>query len=98
MGEPRVHAGCASWRSAQDPLRIVPGRGPEPMSKAWAPEMGQSTVIGTTDCARLGTMPTCSRGDCHGPPRSNRQREGLEALGAVQRLSLIHISEPTRPY
>jgi hypothetical protein len=48
-------------------------------------------------------MPTCSRGDGHGPlPRSNRQREGLEALGAVRRVlggaqGLVSDIEPLGP-
>jgi hypothetical protein len=47
-------------------------------------------------------MPTCSRGDGHGPlPRRNRQRDGLEAWGAVQRVlgaqSLAGDIEPPGP-
>ena len=50
MGEPQGPHRLRKLALNPGPLRIVPGRRPEPLSKAQAPEMGQSIVIGTTDC------------------------------------------------
>jgi len=50
MGEPQGPRRRRKLALSPGPLRIVPARRPEPMGKASAPEMGQSIVIGTTDC------------------------------------------------
>ena len=48
MGEPQGPRRPRKLALSPGPLPIVPGRRPEPLSKAQAPEMGQSIVIGTT--------------------------------------------------
>ena len=50
MGEPQGPHRLRKLALNPGPLRIVPGRRPEPLSKAQAREMGQSTVIDTTGC------------------------------------------------
>jgi hypothetical protein len=50
MGEPQGPHRLSKLALSPGPLRIVLGRRPEPMSKAWAPEWANLIVIGTTDC------------------------------------------------
>jgi hypothetical protein len=81
MGEPQGPHRLRKLALRPGPLRIVPGRRPEPLSKAQAPEW-VNLLSSARPTARLGTKPTCSRGDDHGPlPRSNRHREGPGGMG-----------------
>src|SRR5664280_1421122 len=87
MGEPQGPQRLRKLALNPGPLRIVPGRRPEPLSKAQAPEMGQSIVIGTTRLHDSAPCPPARAvtvtAHCPGAIGTGKV---LEAWGAVQRI------------
>jgi hypothetical protein len=103
MGEPQGPRRPRKLALSPGPLRIVPARRPEPMSKAWAPGMGQSHChrhdrlhdSAPSPPARVVTVTA----HC---PGAKGDGKVLEARGAVQRVlggaqSLARDIEPPGP-